>query len=376
MLPVQLNAAIVLSSFHPGGTEYQTIELLQRLDPTRWRVHVACFHDEGAWRDRVHGAAASVREFPLISFRHPDTLRQMRRFAAWCRQQQMAVVHAADLYANIFALPAAAWARVPVRIGSRRELNPDKSLGQIALQRAAYACAHSVLANSQAAAARLQQERVPAHRIAVIPNGLDLTRFTGVTPQRRGHTVIVVANLRREKGHDTLLRAAQRMLARHPETRFRLVGDGPQRAAITQQAQALGIAHAVDLLGYRADVVDLLASADISVVPSTSEAFPNAAVEAMAAGVPVVASAVGGLLELVHHEQNGLLVPPSDDVALASAMSHLLADSRLRTRLGATARADVFARYSFDRMVGSVNTLYLTELHRRRSTQAATVVAS
>ena len=376
MTPVQLNAAIVLSSFHPGGTEYQTIELLRRLDPTRWRVHVACFHDEGAWRERVSRAAASVLEFPITSFKHPGTLRQMRRFAEWCRETRIAVVHAADLYANIFALPAAAWAKVPVRIGSRRELNPDKSAAQIALQRLAYACAHCILANSQAAAARLQQERVPAHQIAVIPNGLDLSRFDGLTPARDGRTVIVVANLRPEKGHRTLLRAAARVLARHPGARFRLVGDGPERASLEALARDLGISQAVEFLGYRGDVAGLLAQADVSVVPSTSEAFPNAAVEAMAAGIPVVASAVGGLLELIRHESNGLLVPAADEALLAQSIVTLLDDQRLRHRLGAAARADVVSRYSFARMVSSVDSLYLTELHRRRAAPPAAPVAA
>lgn len=378
MSPVQLNTALVLSSFHPGGTEYQTIELLRRLDPTRWRVHVACFHRDGAWRDRVESAAASVTSFPLTSFRHPGTLRQMRRFARWCRERQIRLVHAADLYANIFALPAAALARVPVRIGSRRELNPDKTRGQIVLQRLAYACAHVILANSHAAAGRLHMERVSPSRIAVIPNGLDLTRFSDLPVARNGRTVMTVANLRPEKGHRTLLAAAVRVLASFPDARFRVVGDGPERGRLERLAAELGVAHAVEWLGHRDDVAALLGQADISVVPSTSEAFPNAAVEAMAAGVPVVASAVGGLVELVRPGQNGLLVPHSDPAALAQAIELLLGDARLRGRLGRAARHDVATRYSFERMVTSIDTLYLTELHRRRAVQptAASLAAS
>lgn len=376
MSPVQLNLAIVLSSFHPGGTEYQTLELAQRLDPTRWRVHIACFHEAGAWLERARRAATSVASFPITSFKHPGTLRQMRRFADWCQQQDITVVHACDLYANVFALPAAAWAGVKVRIGSRRELNPDKSTGQIALQRLAYACAHCVLANSHAAATRLGQERVPPERIAVIPNGIDLTRFSQPARASDGRTLIVVANLRREKGHRTLLQALARAITTYPDLRATFVGEGPERAALTALASELGVAHAVDFLGHREDVSALLSAATISVVPSTSEAFPNAAVEAMAAGLPVVASAVGGLPELIRHDHNGWLVPPADPHALAAALTTLLADGRLRSRLAAAARVDVFNRYSFERMVASVESLYLTELHRRRPVHPAAPVAA
>src|SRR5207253_7199619 len=104
-------------------------------------------------------------------------------FARWCRRHRIAVVHAAELPANIFSLPGAALAGVPVRVGNRREINPGKSTAQIAAQRAAYACAHKVIANSRAAADRLRVEHVPAAKIAVIPNGLAADDFAPRTPR-------------------------------------------------------------------------------------------------------------------------------------------------------------------------------------------------
>ncbi|HMF28758.1 MAG TPA: glycosyltransferase, partial [Candidatus Cybelea sp.] len=141
----------MLTSFEPGGTERQMIELVRRLDRSRWRVHVACFRARGAWFGRVAEAVESVAVFPVYSFKSPGVLRQMSAFAHWCRSHNIAVVHTAALPSNVFGLPAAALARVPVRIGNRREINPDKSAAAIALQRAAYTCAHAVVANSRAA---------------------------------------------------------------------------------------------------------------------------------------------------------------------------------------------------------------------------------
>src|SRR5262249_60315317 len=120
----------------------------------------------------IVGVAGSVAAFLANSCRHADTARHLWSFAGWCRGKHLAVLHTTELYSNVFGLPGAAIARVPVRIASRREINPDKSTAQLALQRAAYAAAHRVVANSQAAAARLRLGRAPDRKIAVVPNGL------------------------------------------------------------------------------------------------------------------------------------------------------------------------------------------------------------
>ncbi|HMD37417.1 MAG TPA: glycosyltransferase, partial [Vicinamibacterales bacterium] len=197
-----------MTSFEPGGTERQMIELVRRLDGCRWTVHVACFHARGGWFGRVAEAAASVAEFPVTSFRDADAARHLWSFAQWCRTHRLAIVHTTELYSNIFGMPGAALARVPVRIANRREINPDKSVAQLALQRAGYALAHRVVANSRAAADRLRLERVPDRKIAVIANGLSADQHPDRIPAGRPpRKVVAVANLRSEKGHDVLIDA-------------------------------------------------------------------------------------------------------------------------------------------------------------------------
>lgn len=353
-----------MTSFEPGGTERQMTELIRRLDRSRWSVHVATFRRAGAWFGRVAEAAASVAEFPVTSFKSADTLRHMRTFARWCRDERIAVVHTAELYSNIFGLPAAALAGVPVRIANRRELNPDKSLGQIAVQRAAYALAHRVVANSNAAAERLRFEKVPARKIAVIPNGLQCDRFEPRVERSRLRRVIVVANLRSEKGHDVLIEAAVDVLRRVPDVRFECVGGGPEHDRLRALAASRGVAHAFTFAGHCDDVPRRLAAADAFVLPSRSEAFPNAVLEAMAAGLPIVASAVGGILELVDDGRTGLLAPAGDPGALAAALLRVFDDPARAHALGRAARADAEARYSFDRMVDAFDRLYVHELSR------------
>jgi glycosyltransferase involved in cell wall biosynthesis len=350
--------AIFITSFHPGGTERQMTELIRRIDRSRFTVRVACFHREGGWLRRVEDVA-DVTEFPIRGLARPATLAQAAAFARWCRRHRIEAVQSCDLYANVFALPAAAMAGVRVRIGSRRELNPDKTPAQIALQRQAYRCAHAVVANSSAARRQLLEEGVPADRIHVIPNGV---MVDGAAPAPRPvRTIVTVANLRREKAHEVLLQAAARLAPRHPELRFVIAGDGPRASELRAMSSDLGLGRRVEFLGHVENVPAVLARADAFVLPSLSEAFPNAAIEAMAAGLPVVASAVGGLLDLIDNGRTGLLTPPGDAAALANAVEQLVADPARAARLGTDARDEVVSRFSFTRMVRAFEDLYLMQ---------------
>lgn len=360
-----LPIAVVIPSFHPGGTERQMIELVRRLDPSRWAVHLACFRTEGEWFPRAAECARSVTAFPIDGFARRSTVAQLRAFVRWCRERDIALVHTTDLYSNIFFLPGAALAGVPVRIGSRREIAAGKSLAQLALQRASYACAHHVVANAAAVATRLRLEGVRASRISVIPNGLDLGRFHPRPAGPASRTVAMVANLRPGKGHDTLIDAAPLVLSRFPDVRFELIGDGTERAALVERAATRGVSHAVAFLGHVDDVPARLAEAALFTLPSESEAFPNAVLEAMACGLPVVASAVGGIREVVQHGRTGYLVPPRSPQELADRICGLLTSPAQAAAWGAHGRALVETRYSFDRMVGSISALYDQALTRR-----------
>ncbi len=337
------------------------IELIRRLDRRRWDVHVACLRTEGTWFEHVASAARCVM-FPVSSFKRPRVLSQLRSFVRWCRANRFPIVHTVDITANIFGLPGAALAGVPVRVGTRRELNPGRSAPVLLTQRAAYRCAHVIVANAQAAANQLRLEHVPEHKIAVVPNGLDVGRFTTRRVRRPLRRVVMVANLRPEKGHDVLIDAASHVLARFPEARFQLIGAGREHQRLVALAEACGVSQAISFLGHSETIPEQLAAADVFVLPSRSEALPNAVLEAMAGGLPVVASAVGGILEVIEEGKTGLLVPAGDARALADAVSRLMSDSALATRLGAAARAYVEERYSFDRMVAAFENIYLTQL--------------
>jgi glycosyltransferase involved in cell wall biosynthesis len=361
---------LVMSSFDPGGTEHQMIELIRRLDRRRWDVRVACLRTEGAWFERVASAAPAVT-FPVGSFKSPRVLYQLLSFARWCRVNRLLIVHALDRAANAFGLPGAALAGTPVRIGTRRELNPGRTAVALLTQRAAYGCAHVIVTNAPAGADRLRREHVPDRKVAVVPNGLDAARFAAARGPRPLRRVVMVSNLRPEKGHDVLIDAAVQVLVRFPDARFHLIGGGAERQRLAALADSRGVSHAVSFRGHSEAIPEELAAADVFVLPSRSEALPNAVLEAMAAGLPVVASAVGGIPDVIEDDKTGLLVPAADPHALAAAVIRLMGDEALAARLGAAARAHVDGRYSFDGMVASFETIYLTQLTRAGITLAS-----
>jgi glycosyltransferase involved in cell wall biosynthesis len=359
---------ILLTSFDAGGTERQMTELIRRIDRDAFRLHVACFRKEGPWLSAVEAADVPVEAFPLASLTSLSTLVQARRFARWCRRNRLQILQTCDIYGNIFGLAAAALARVPVRIGSRRGIvSPTGRQSLLTLQRHGYRAAHRVVANSGAAADRLVGEGVEREKVVVIPNGIDLEPFDVPRTTALGPIVTTVANLRPGKGHDVLLRAAARVLRQRPDVTFQFVGEGSLRSELEREAEDLAISAAVRFLGHRTNVPAILRGSTAFAFPSFMEAFPNGVMEAMAAEIPVVASAVGGIPELVEHGRNGLLVPPGDEVALADALMSVLGDRSRADALAAAGRRTIEQRYSFDRMVGDFETLYRETLALRLS---------
>ncbi len=355
--------AIFVDRYAPGGTQRQMLELIGRIDRRRFKVYPVCFHTEGAWFERLASMGEPVALFPIHGFRQPRTVMQLRAFAAWCREKKIQILQTCELYSNIFGLPGGALASVPVRLGSRRGFVEPPGLQR--MQRASYGAAHRVVANSHAAADRLRVEGVDDGKILVIPNGIDTRAFEAHRYSSTPRHIMMIACLREEKRIDVLVRSMPRILERHPDARLTLAGDGTCREALTTLVRELGVGERVTFLGHRDDVPALLQDADVFVLPSRSEAFPNSIMEAMAAGVPVVASDVGGIPELVRDQVTGRLVPPGNVDALSNALLTLLGNPQQVEEFGRAGRRVIEQTYSFDRMVEQFQTLYDAELSAR-----------
>lgn len=364
--PERTPICLFIPQFLPGGTERQLLALAEQLDRSRYRLLIACFRHEGPWRGRAESVAESIEAFPLRSFGHLSTVPQLFRFASWCHRERLQIVQTADYYGNVFGLIGAALAGVPIRIGGRRGLGDVRAARQLRLQRLAYRTAHRIVANSRAAADRLRLENVPADRIVVVPNGVD-GRLPPRKPKKRPWVILTVARLRSEKTVDVAVEAMARLPAGHKAVELWIAGDGPERARLQALVSERQLADRVSFLGHREDVPELLRQADAFVLSSRTEGSPNALLEAMAAGLPCVATNVGGVPELIEHGRTGLLVPPDDPDTLARALAGLLSVPERAVAMGDAARAAT-ADFSFDRMARRFEAIYEQELARLSST--------
>lgn len=210
-------------------------------------------------------------------------------------------------------------------------------------------CVDAIIANSEACRrAVVEQELFPPKQIEVLLNGVDLERFESVTtrPCKGSRRVGVVARLDPLKNLHGFIRAAKIVCEARDDVTFHIAGEGPMRPELEELIRQLGLKERVYLLGEVSDVASFLAELDVAVSSSDSEGLPNAVIEYMAAGRAIVATAVGGTLELLRHESEGLLVQPGDASGLADAVMRLLKDRALASQLGATARSES-QRYGF-----------------------------
>jgi glycosyltransferase involved in cell wall biosynthesis len=362
---------LLCDSLRPGGSEGQFVEAVTGLDRTRWDVRAACLSTEGALGARLAAAGVAVRAVGRGSLWPHRLAPAVVALARRLRQDRIALVHCFELYSDVLGVLAARLARCRV-IASQRELGDLRSARERRAYRLVLRAAHAVLVNSEAVAARLCAERVvPAGRIVVIPNGVDTARFhpapgpaVGEPPAEAAIVVGALGVLRPEKGLGDLVAAAALVRERCPRARFVIHGDGACREDLRTLIAGLGLGDAVTLAGATDAPAAALRGLDVFALPSVSEASSNALLEAMATGLPVVATRVGGSALLVEDGVTGLLVPPRDPAALAKALVTLIEDRRLAARLGAAALDRVRAVHGLPAMLGRLEALYARTLGR------------
>lgn len=369
-----------VNGFGMGGTERHVVNVGRAIDRSRFDLHLGCFRRWGHFLGEIESRHVPIWEYPIDSLHNAGTLRAQLRFARDLRRLRIRIVHAYNFYPNVFALPAARLARVPLVLASIRDTGVYQTPNQKRAQRLMCRLAHCIVVNAEAVRQWLVEEGFQRDRIVVIRNGVDLSRFEtrGDGPRLRRELglpqgapiVAVVSRLHEMKGLDYFLQAAAAVAGRYPDVRFLIVGDRyglKDRAVVREDAYQselerlathLGIAHRVVFTGFRMDIPELLAEVAVSVLPSLSEGLSNSLLESMAAGVPVVATRVGGSPEAVEDGVSGLLVPPRDASALARGMDALLGDDARARAMGAAAGRRIADHFSLEAMTRELERLY------------------
>jgi glycosyltransferase involved in cell wall biosynthesis len=363
---------LMVNTFETGGSERQFTVLAQNLAPPQFQTHLGCISRRGPLAHNF----PDTPQFPLGGSLYGwQSLRTRLNLARHLRQHRVQVAHAFDFYTNLTLIPAARLARVPVVIGSHRQLGDLMTPAQFRAQAAAFRWSDAVVCNSQAAADRLIAAGLPLNQIAVIGNALPAEAFTpapAALPKRPGVLRVgMVARMNhRYKNHSGFLCIAARIHQRMPNVEFVLVGDGPLRQELEQEAASLGLGASAIFLGDRQDMPAVLASLDVAVNTSDSESLSNVILEAMAAGLPAVAYNVGGNSELLT-EQCGALISAGNENSFADAVEKFLADPALRQQFGRNARQLAQENFSLDRVRQRYAELYVALLQKKRRRKSA-----
>jgi sugar transferase (PEP-CTERM/EpsH1 system associated) len=369
----------VLLSLEPGGLENGVVNVINGLDPARFESQVCCLKNAGEFARRISDPGVRVHEMGWLG---GNDLRMPLRLARLFRASGADIVHTRNAESFFYGFAGAKLARVPALVHSEHGRTFSDRRARFAAQRLMTRYTDAVFAVSgQLKADLVRHVGIPADAIEVLYNGVDLGRFCRGAPQavaqQTGAPVDARAAVRREwgiepealvvgsvgrlvavKNYALLLRAfAAAGLARRGG-HVVLAGEGAERAALEALAQSLGIRAHVHLLGHREDVHRLLPGFDLFVLPSVSEGMSNTLLEAMAAGVPPLASDVGGNAEIVRAGIDGRIFASGDEPALVRELVALEASPALRAALGAAARERVQSAFDIRAMVERYERLY------------------
>jgi glycosyltransferase involved in cell wall biosynthesis len=359
----------LLATGGTGGAQESYTGLLLRLDRSRYDVRALSLSAGNAvQRIRRLGLSADVLD-------ETDDEAAVRELSAWLRREEIDLVHAHMFRAEVVGVRAAVAAGTPVIIATVHS-SRVRSAEDVATLAALTPAMDRLIVPSESIESKVRAEGRGGARFAVIPNGVDLSRFAtppppcslrrelGVPPE--APLIGVVARLEPEKGHAHLLEAWPRVAAAVPDAWLVIVGEGSECAGLraTVDAMPADAARRVIFTGRREDVSALTAELAVAVLPSLREAQGISLLEAMARRVPVVASAVGGIPEVVTDGVSGLLVPPASPEALAHALIRLARSPALRRRLGEAGYDTVRDRFSIDAQVRRIQSIYDEELRR------------
>jgi glycosyltransferase involved in cell wall biosynthesis len=355
-----------------GGAERLALEIATRLEPSRFRSTLCAsrFVNTPAPTEHERHALERMREagigfLPLGRDRRHKVL-PWRHLAAYIRRQRVDVLHAHMFGSNLWGTVIGRLTRVPIVIAHEHTWSFEGEFLRRLLDRELIArWSDAFIAVSRADRRKMIEiERIQAEQIRFIPNGIaaraptpgrDLRAELGLGS---GPLIGAVGALRAQKSYDVLIQATARLQEDHPDLHVLIAGEGPERPRLEALVRELGLGDSIVMPGRRLDVPDLLAKLDVAVCASHFEGSPLAVMEYMEAGLPIVATRVGGIPDLIEDGVHGVLVEPGNPEELAAAINGLLSDRARASVLGSRARERRRREFDLDVMVHTVEALY------------------
>lgn len=368
-----------------GGSQTHLLQVLRLLDRERFDPVLCCLTGKGALLDVARATGTTVLSGGLSGLKSPRAGLALARLASVMHRERFDVVHNYLLRANTIGTVAARLARVPVVLTSKRGCHERRGLEMIGA-RWSNRLADCVTANAEAVRQFVHEhEGCPLEKMVVIPSGIDTERFAPLPPsdykQRLGlpADAVVVGSLTRmrvRKGVEEFLRAMGAICRERPAVQVVIAGEVEADDEVRAMVAEAGLAGRLQLLGRRTDVPEVLSAFDVFVLSSHNEGMSNAILEAMAMEKPVVATAVGGTVEIVAEGETGHLVPPREVEALRHGIERVLDHPDDGRRMGARGRQVVIDRYSSRAMVRQMEALYTQLLTARSAGQSSATALS
>lgn len=364
-----MNIVHVVESLEIGGLEHVVLALAKAQQQRGHAVRIVCLWRLGPLAQQAVDAGIEVA---CVDKRAGLDVRALLRLRSALREAGAEVLHSHNPMAHYYAVAASRYLRLGCVINTRHGMGRDGSQSRTErLYRWALRASDFAVSVCEAAQRRfVARGSIPAAKAVVVRNGIDLSRFivrnASAAAQLKAtlalpHDAVLfgtVGRLNEAKQHGLLLRAFARLRESGTRAALVIVGDGELRGALESERDLLGLQDSVRLVGARSDVPDLLAALDVFVLSSRTEGYSLALVEASAAGLPIIATDVGGNAEIVRHDVSGIVVPSGDLDGLKQAMASLAADAPRRAALGEQARSWALREGTLDAMVEHYLGLY------------------
>ncbi len=347
-----------------AGTETQLLALIRHLDRGRVRPYLCVLGGQSPLSRSLEPDNCPTLRLGVKQLSRLTAIRAAWQFQRFLRSERIDVLQTYFPDSTYFGIPIARVAGVPCRLRTRNNLGHWLTATHRILGRLLNALTTHTIVNCVAArSALLEHERPDPQGVYVLENGVDLERFADVPPLRPkppGERLVVglIGNLRVVKGIDLLVEAARRLRPHYPHVCFCVAGEGECRAALERLIRQHELTAHFELRGRVENVPAFLADIDVAVLCSHAEGMPNAVLEYMAAGRPIVATKVGAVADLLEDGVHGLVIPPRDVSALTGALARLFSEDRLARALGEAARERVRQRYSREAMVRRFEEFY------------------
>ena len=367
VIGMKIRVLMLITDLELGGAPLYVRQLACVLDPSRFDIHVACLAPQGPVADDLVQNSIPTT---CLGAKAPWDLRVLPRLARLIADFKPHILHCSLLHANVTGRIVGAFCQTPHIIATIHTAEQTKPWHLIAENLSCRLSDLTVCVSNSVARHVRRFSHVPAARLRVIPNGIDWQRFSRARPlaptksplNPEKTTLIYIGRLDPIKNIDLLIRAAAHINESHP-LQLMIVGDGPERRLLEHLTDKLRIKDCVIFTGFRRDTERCLKSADIFIIPSRTEGMSLATLEAMASGLPVVASRTAGLADMIDHQKTGLLVQPQNLSELQSAIETLITNPTLARKLARNAKKHIKQNFSLAPMINAYSNLYKSIYH-------------